>query len=80
MVTFNGPEWLINIDTAIGANELDVTVGDEYPGPSIPWVPEPSATGRLIQTFGAISLVGQCSLIRNRNQSSWPTSPAMVLK
>jgi len=29
VVTFNGPEWLINIATAIGTNELDVTVGDE---------------------------------------------------
>lgn len=30
MVTFNDPEWLINIATAIGTDELDVTVGDEY--------------------------------------------------
>ena len=69
MVTFNDPEWLINIATAIGTDELDVTVGDEDYWTSIPGVPEPSATGRLIQTLGAISLVGQCSLTRNRNQS-----------
>ena len=70
VVTFNDPEWLINIATAIGTDELDVTVGDEDYWTSIPGVPEPSATGRLIQTLGAISLVGQCSLTRNRNQSS----------
>ena len=29
VVTFNDPEWLINIATAIGTDELDVTVGDE---------------------------------------------------
>ena len=31
VVTFNDPEWLINIATAIGTEELDVTVGDEDP-------------------------------------------------
>jgi len=31
VVTFNDPEWLINIATAIGTDELDVTVGDEDP-------------------------------------------------
>jgi len=30
VVTFNDPECLINIAAAIGTNELDVTVGDEY--------------------------------------------------
>ena len=29
VVTFNDPKWLINIATAIGTDELDVTVGDE---------------------------------------------------
>ena len=29
VVTFNDPEWLINIATAIGTDELDLTVGDE---------------------------------------------------
>jgi uncharacterized repeat protein (TIGR01451 family) len=29
VVTFNDPEWLINIATVIGTDELDVTVGDE---------------------------------------------------
>ena len=31
VLTFNDPEWLINIATAIGTDELDVTVGDEDP-------------------------------------------------
>jgi len=29
VVTFNDPEWLINIATAIGTDELNVTVGDK---------------------------------------------------
>ena len=79
-ITFNDPEWLINIATAIGTDELDVTVGDEGFWTMHTRVPETSATGRLIQTLGAISLVGQCSLTRNRNQSSLPIFPAMILK
>jgi len=79
-ITFNDTEWLINIATAISTDELDVTVGDEGSWTMHTRVLETSATGRLIQTLGAISLVGQCSLTRNRNQSSWLTSPATVLK
>jgi len=70
VVTFNDPEWLINIATAIGTDELDVTAGDEGFWTMHTRVPETSAAGRLIQTMGAISLVGQCSLTRDRNQSS----------
>ena len=29
VVTFNDTEWLINIATTIGTDELDVTIGDE---------------------------------------------------
>ena len=79
-VTFNDTEWLINIATVISTNELDVTVGGEGSWTMHTRVPDTSATGRLIQTLGAISQVGQCSLTRNRNQSSLSTSPATVLK
>ena len=44
VVTFNDPEWLINIATAIDTNELDVTVGDEGSWTMHARVPETSAT------------------------------------
>ena len=47
-VTFNDTEWLINIATAIGTDELDVTVGDEGSWTMHTRVPETSAAGRLI--------------------------------
>jgi len=48
VVIFYDPEWLINIATAIGTDELDVTVGDEGSWTMHTRVPEKSATGRLI--------------------------------
>ena len=46
VVTFNDPEWLINIAAAIGTNELNVTVGDEGSWTMHARVPETSATGK----------------------------------
>ena len=65
-VTFNDTEWLINIATVISTNELDVTVGDEGSWTMHTRVPDTSATGRLIQTLGAISLSG--SMFTNKKQ------------
>jgi len=47
VVTFNDPEWLINIAAAIGTNELDVTVGDEGSWTMHTRVLETSATGKI---------------------------------
>jgi len=46
MVTFNDPEWLINIATAIDTDELDLTVGDEGFWTMHTRVPDTSAAGK----------------------------------